>query len=433
MATAKLFNLARMSTATTGTGTITLGSAVAGFLSFATAGVANGDTVTYAIKDGANSEIGRGVYTATGTTLSRSVLKSTNANAAISLSGAAEVFITAAAEDFLREDLLGITSLNSGPIAGFRNRLINGEFGICQRNGTTGTTTADNGYWADRWRYVGEASATLTAIDTGGATNGVAITNGKLLFTGTTDKGGIWQIIEGKNCKDLRGRSVTFSVRLAVNNATLGNVKMGIVEFTGTEDSVSGDPISVWGADGTTPTLAASYAFLNIPANLSVTTSMATYTVTATVGASANNLAVFIWNDDKTYSASDYILFTTAQLEAGATATTFERRPYGAELALAQRYFQFLPKWFGSWQNSATIATLSGAFPVPMRTNPSATLITGTSAVVHPGVAFRNVTAIAVNNLDATGGYVDLTTAADSAEAPCMFTVNGRIDLSAEL
>lgn len=97
---ARLYNLARVSTATTGTGTITLGSAVAGFLSFAGAGVSDGETVTYAIKDGSNSEIGRGVYTSSGTTLTRSVIKSTNSNTAISLSGSAVVFITAAAEDF---------------------------------------------------------------------------------------------------------------------------------------------------------------------------------------------------------------------------------------------------------------------------------------------------------------------------------------------
>ena len=96
---AKLYNLARMTTATTGTGTITLGSAVTSFLTFAQAGVADGETVTYAIEDGGNREIGRGVYTASGTTLTRSVLRSTNSNAAIALSGGAHVFITAAAED----------------------------------------------------------------------------------------------------------------------------------------------------------------------------------------------------------------------------------------------------------------------------------------------------------------------------------------------
>ncbi len=98
---AKLLNLARMTTATTGTGTLTLGSAVAVFPSFAAAGIADGETVTYAIEDGSNSEIGRGLYTSSGTTLTRSVLKSTNSNNAISLSGSAKVFISAAAEDLL--------------------------------------------------------------------------------------------------------------------------------------------------------------------------------------------------------------------------------------------------------------------------------------------------------------------------------------------
>lgn len=98
-----LANLARMTTATTGTGTITLGSAATSggvtFLSFSGAGVADGDVVTYAIADTNASEIGRGTYTASGTTLTRTVLKSTNSNTAISLSGNAQVFITAASED----------------------------------------------------------------------------------------------------------------------------------------------------------------------------------------------------------------------------------------------------------------------------------------------------------------------------------------------
>lgn len=94
MATTKLYDLARMSTTTTGTGTITLGSAVSGFLSFAAAGVSNGDIVGYAISDGANSEVGYGTYTTSGTTLTRTVIKSTNSDSTISLSGSAEVFIT---------------------------------------------------------------------------------------------------------------------------------------------------------------------------------------------------------------------------------------------------------------------------------------------------------------------------------------------------
>lgn len=97
---AKLYNLARMTTATVGAGTITLGSAVSGYLTFALAGVPNGEVVSYGIKDGSNSEVGTGTYTSAGTTLTRTVTKSTNSNAAISLSGSAEVFITPRAEDF---------------------------------------------------------------------------------------------------------------------------------------------------------------------------------------------------------------------------------------------------------------------------------------------------------------------------------------------
>ena len=96
----KLVNRAKMTTATTGTGTITLGSAVDGFQTFTAAGVANGDTVRYCIEDGTSSfELGSGVYTASGTTLTRVVSESSNSNNAISLSGDAIVFITAIAAD----------------------------------------------------------------------------------------------------------------------------------------------------------------------------------------------------------------------------------------------------------------------------------------------------------------------------------------------
>ena len=96
----KLVNRAKMTTATTGTGTITLGSAVDGFQTFTAAGVADGDTVRYCIEDGTSSfELGSGVFTASGTTLTRVVSESSNSGNAINLSGDAIVFITAIAAD----------------------------------------------------------------------------------------------------------------------------------------------------------------------------------------------------------------------------------------------------------------------------------------------------------------------------------------------
>lgn len=151
----KLYNLARMTTATTGTGTITLGSAVSGYLSFSGAGIANGDVIAYAIKDGTNSEIGTGTYTSAGTTLTRTVTKSTNSNTAISLSGTAEVFITPRAEDLL----VGPGSSTSGGIVTFAD--------------TTGTATSDSaltiahGTWTPSLKFGGASTGMTYAVQAG--------------------------------------------------------------------------------------------------------------------------------------------------------------------------------------------------------------------------------------------------------------------------
>jgi hypothetical protein len=107
-----LKNLTRVTTATTGTGTITLGAAVSGFLSFTAAGIPDGAQVSYGINDGSSGEAGRGRYSASGATLTRDIIyESTNGGGAINLSGTAQVFVTCLAEDFVEGALLAHAAL----------------------------------------------------------------------------------------------------------------------------------------------------------------------------------------------------------------------------------------------------------------------------------------------------------------------------------
>lgn len=95
----KYFDRVKEISATTGTGAISLGGAVASYRSFSSV-YSNADTLYYCITDqaGNNWEVGVGTYTSGGNSLSRSVIASSNANALVNfVSGALFVFVTIAA------------------------------------------------------------------------------------------------------------------------------------------------------------------------------------------------------------------------------------------------------------------------------------------------------------------------------------------------
>ena len=131
-----LVNRAKMSTSTTGTGTITLGSAETGYQSFADAGVADSDVVRYVIEDGDDWEIGSGTYTASGTTLTRTVDESSNSDAALNLTGSAVVFITAAAGDVFQGELFAENPVSAtAPVVNGNNSIAIGSSAVAGASG----------------------------------------------------------------------------------------------------------------------------------------------------------------------------------------------------------------------------------------------------------------------------------------------------------
>jgi len=316
------------------------------------------------------------------------------------------------------------TNQFSGAYFGFKNRLINGDFSVAQR-GTSFVSGAndDDTYNLDRWYVLsdGNDAVDITQDTTTVPTN--QLTAIALDVETANKKFGIAQIIEQVNCIGLIGNTVTLSFKAKVSSTTkLDNVKCAIVAWSGTANAVTSDIISAWGAEGTNPTLIADATYENSPANLNLTTSYATYSVSAAIDtASTKNIIVFIWSDVTDTTAGDFLYITDVQLEVGSVATPFERRPFGTELALCQRYYYRIVSEIsfgrlGSAFNSATNNALGSIqFPVKMRTSPAALEQSGTAAdyaVIHQTTATTctGVPIIGANGTNSSIGTVSFPT-----------------------
>lgn len=285
-------------------------------------------------------------------------------------------------------EIVGITNTESNATAkpNHKNAVHNGAMAIGQR-GTSFTSATtypnnDDAYTLDRWYILSDGN---DIVDVTQETSTVP-TNG--LYAMALDvetankKFGIAQIIEQKNCIGLIGNTVTLSFKAKVSATTnLDNVKAAIIAWSGTADTVTSDIISAWNIEGTDPTLIANATYENTPANLSLTTSYATYSISAAVDtASTKNIILFIWSDvtTTTVGGADILYITDVQLENGSIATDFEREAQGVTLAKCQRYFETIVGGatgtpFGSGYATTTAVVWAYVKYLPKRTIPSIT------------------------------------------------------------
>jgi hypothetical protein len=345
---------------------------------------------------------------------------------------------------------------NIGSIAdsslGFRNRIINGAMVIDQRNaGASVTMSAAVVYLVDRWWSFEDTDGTMTAQQSSTAPTG--FTNSLLCTTtvadaslGATQRVVISQAIEGFNIADLgwgtaSAQTVTLSFWVrssltgtfggAIKNATNRSYPFNYTinaanTFEYKTITIAGDTSGTW--------LASNGVGMNVNFGLGVGS---TYSGTAGAWAAADyNSATGATSVVGTNGATFYI--TGVQLEKGSTATSFDYRPYGTELALCQRYYEQTGYGIGR-ASSASNMDLVWSWKVEKRAAPSSSgvLFNGTNAVQQLGRAavnansVSNVFQVSVNNIGTSIVSADtgLTTSAVCTSAGTSYNIAGSAEL----
>ena len=299
-------------------------------------------------------------------------------------------------------NLEDISSAYSSGALSNRSKIINGNFDVWQR-GTSGSS----GYIADRWTTV--SSGSTTAISRQSFTLGQTdvpdepIYFHRVVVTSVAGAGSnaiLVQRVEG--VRNLAGQAATLSFWAKADASK--NIAAEFVQVYGS----GGSPSSATIAIGVT--------------TIALTTAWQKFTVTVnipsisgkTLGTAGDDfLSMNFWFDaggdfnGRTNSLgqqSGTFDIAQVQLEAGDTATPFEHRSYGQELALCQRYYQttFTTKapqngtsisnvdnyYAPAWMHSSGSATVGSRveFAVPMRAVPTITYYNSTSVSSNSGI-----------------------------------------------
>jgi hypothetical protein len=267
-----------------------------------------------------------------------------------------------------------------------RNKIINGAMMIDQRNNGASVTpsgTDTSAYVLDRWylRYSVGSKLSVQRSTTAptGYINSQILTSLSAYSIGASEHFSTSQAIEGFNCADLNwgtANAATVTLSFVVRSSLTGTFGGMISNDAGNRSyvfsyainsantwetktiTIAGDQSGTWKTDNG----GGLYVNFSVGAGSSVTN---------TAGAWYGSLYRSVTGQTSvvgTNGATFYI--TGVQLEAGTTATAFEQRLYGTELALCQRYYQIIRTGMGLGNTTVQVIVNSG-LPVTMRATPS--------------------------------------------------------------
>ena len=316
---------------------------------------------------------------------------------------------------------MSVTTVSSAMISSgvlpavHRNDIINGGLVVNQENQTA---PADDAYTiGDLFLHVGEGTPVMS-LETDGPQG---TRPWQKMVLDANAQGGLVYFMSNDDVQDyIANGKLSFGIQLKTTAATISNARIGILKWVGTADAVTSDVVGTWASDGTNPTLATSWSYENTPANIGLTTSWARHTVEdVTVDSDTKNIAIFVFTDDGTITASDVIGFSEWQLNPGSTVNAFSTP---SKTNVQGQVDYYLQRW-GSPETTA------GNWP----TNIAGHVITSTIGfgLLSYRRLMRVIPTFTFNNASALGVYHKNTVTATTAIASStMDKANARISLT---
>ena len=347
------------------------------------------------------------------------------------------------------------SNIGAGNASIMKNRIINGDFKISQYNGTSTASVPAGGaiYAIDRFGTVRSTTGTYTVQQSSTAPSGFAYSYYILNNNGNTPAAGdfnfLYQRIEGYNIADLgwgtaSAKTVTLSFQIyASATGTYGGSLRNSAgnrsypfsytvssanTWTSISVTVAGDTSGTW--------LTTNGCGIEVDFDLG---SGSTFRGTAGSWSSGSYIGATSTTQNPTLTTNATFYITGVQLEVGSSATGYEYRQYGQELALCQRYYA---KTYDATTAPATatkasaicafasggISLMTFQLPVNMRSTPTVGIYSPNTGAVNKWLSSStDVNAATNGDYNGTKNVMSYSNSAVSADVYCHMTASAEL------